>query len=583
MNSENEILDNRPHGNRILGKYDAYGSSHISGSNSRFVFAMVVFIALYALIAGRLVFLGLEAENANQAQLSDLDTGITTIRPDITDRDGRLLATDIYVQSLYGEPNRIRNVDETAEKLDSVLPNTITPAKIKRLNSDAGFIWLKRELTPRQVREIHNLGLGGIGFRKESQRFYPANNLASHIVGHVDVDNKGIAGLEKYIDGEEFSESLQTNFTSDQQPSAIPLSIDSRVQHAVRDELEQAIARYQAIAAIGIVLDVETSEIIAMSSLPDYNPHNRTEATQRLNLATAGVFEMGSVFKTFTLAMALDSGKVSYFDSIDASNPIRIGKHTIKDFHAKNRVLTVPEVYIYSSNIGVTKLAQTVGLSSHYEFLDRIGVLERIDTELIESAKPLVPPKWGDIASATVSFGHGISISPLHTVVAAAAMINGGNYITPTFFPRSKDEAAQFSKRVISENTSELMKYLFRLNVEKGSGRNAEVPGYFVGGKTGTAEKVENGKYNPDKRFNTFLAAFPMDQPKYVVLVTVDEPKPEEGKLSATAGLNAAPTVSSIIQRIAPTLGVVPRLSESDSMEPTSPHGTKKLIKFTTE
>ena len=422
-----------------------------------------------------------------------------------------------------------------------------------------------------------------LAFVRESQRFYPTNNLASHIVGHVDVDNVGIAGLEKYIDSEEFADIQQLDVASEPQQDFIPLSIDSHVQHAVRDELEKALLRYQAIAGIGIVLDVETGEVIAMSSLPDYNPHNRSEANKRLNLATAGVFEMGSVFKTFTLAMALDSGKVTYFDSVDASSPIRIGKFTIKDFHAKNRVLSVPEVFIYSSNIGVTKLAQKVGLESHYEFLGRIGVLERLNTELTESAKPLIPPKWSEIASATVSFGHGISISPLHTVVAAAAMINGGKYITPTFFPRTKEEVAQNSRTVISENTSEIMKYLFRLNVEKGSGRNAEVPGYFVGGKTGTAEKVENGEYNTDKRFNTFLAAFPMDQPKYVVMVTIDEPKPEEGKLSATAGLNAAPTVSSIIRRIAPTLGVVPRLSESDNLKPSLPHGTKKLIRFTPE
>ena len=582
MSSRDHNTINGAQSNSALGKNDVFISEKRSGSRSRIIIAMAVFTAIYTLIAGRLILFGLDEEVIKNSQLNELESE-AVFRPSITDRAGNILATDIVVDSVFAEPNKIRNIDEYVEKLSSVLPSTLTPAKIKRLKSDAGFIWLKRELSPSQVSAIHNLGLGGIGFRKESQRFYPGNNLASHIVGYVDVDNYGIAGLEKYIDGKEYTELLNSEDTTEQQKRIIPLSIDSRVQHAVRDELIKAVDRYQAIAAIGIVLDVETGEVIAMSSLPDYNPHNRNDTNSRMNRATAGVFEMGSVFKTFTVAMALDSGKVSYFDRVDASVPLRIGKYTIKDFHAKNRVLSVPEVFIYSSNIGAAKLARKVGLNSHYEFLNKIGVLERLNTEITETARPLVPPKWGELSAATVSFGHGISISPMHTVAAAASMLNGGKYITPTFFLRTKEEAAKNSKTVISENTSEIMKYLFRLNVERGSGRNADVPGYLVGGKTGTAEKVENGAYNPDKRFNTFLAAFPMDQPKYVVLVTIDEPKPEEGKYSATAGLNAAPTVSAIIQRIAPTLGIVPRIGESKTIEPFVPQGTKKLIKFTTE
>ncbi len=270
---------------------------------------------------------------------------------------------------------------------------------------------------------------------------------------------------------------------------------------------------------------------------------------------SAGVFEMGSTFKTFTTAMALDSGKVNLNSTFDARRPIQIARFTINDFHGKRKILTVPEIFIYSSNIGTAKMADVVGTEGHREFLHKIGLLSKMTTELPEVAKPTEPKEWKKLHSITISFGHGASTTPLQTAVAAAALMNGGKLIQPTFMPRTAEEANAIAVPVVSNQTSEAMRYLFRMNVEKGSGRQAGVPGYDVGGKTGTAEKVVNGRYSSDKRFNAFLSAFPIRDPKYVVLVILDEPKPEKGKGGATAGSNAAPTVSAIIRRSAVFLG----------------------------
>jgi cell division protein FtsI (penicillin-binding protein 3) len=299
-----------------------------------------------------------------------------------------------------------------------------------------------------------------------------------------------------------------------------------------------------------------------MSSLPDYDPNNRDELLDKdkMNRATVGVYEMGSTFKGFTTAMALDSGRVNVTDSFDARHALTVGRHTISDFHGKHRILTVPEIFIYSSNIGTARMALAAGTPEQEAFLKRIGLLDTLHTELPETGAPLYPKSpWSKISTVTISFGHGISVSPMQTAAAGMALINGGYLIPPTFLPRTEQEAAQVARPVLRPETSATMRQLFRLNALKGSGRRADVPGYRVGGKTGTAEKVVNGRYSTDKRRNAFLAAFPMDAPEYMVLVVLDEPKPEKPGIGATAGLNAAPTVAAVIRRIAPMLGLEPR------------------------
>ncbi|HEX2020237.1 MAG TPA: penicillin-binding protein 2 [Aurantimonas sp.] len=555
-----KFIRSNPAAGPSLPEHDPFGRRRRVGhprNRGRITLAIGLFVAIYGVIGGRLVMWG--AVPTDAATYVARDQFMAT-RPDLIDRNGEVLATDIRTASLFAEPRRIIDPDEASELLLSVLPDLDPRWLYRRLASKAGFAWLRRELTPSQQQAILDLGIPGIGFRTEKRRFYPGGSTAGFVTGHVNVDNQGTAGMEKYIDDQGYLALQSSGLAVGTELEPVQLSLDLRVQHIVRDELAAAMKRYQAIAAGGVVLDVETGEVVAMTSLPDYDPNEPAQALDkdRMNRMSAGLYEMGSTFKTFTTAMALDSGKVKITDSFDASRPIRIGGFTISDFHGKKRVLSVPEVFIYSSNIGTAKEAEAVGIEGHKEFLTRVGLLTRTPTELPEVATPTQPKVWKQINSVTISFGHGVSTTPLQTAVAAAALVNGGKLIPPTFLPRTKDAAEQLATRVVSPETSDLMRYLFKLNGETGSGRNALVPGLRVGGKTGTAEKVVNGRYDSGVRFNAYLAAFPMDAPRYVVLVVIDEPKPEEGKYSATAGLNAAPTVAAIIRRSAALLRVKP-------------------------
>jgi cell division protein FtsI (penicillin-binding protein 3) len=296
-----------------------------------------------------------------------------------------------------------------------------------------------------------------------------------------------------------------------------------------------------------------------MASVPDFDPNNPYNANEkdRLNRMSGGVYEMGSTFKTFTTAMALDSGRVKITDHFDASHPIHYGGFTIHDYHAKGRSLSVPEIFIYSSNIGTAKEAEKISIPEHQAFLTRLGLLTKMPLELPEVATPMQPAVWKPLNQMTIAFGHGVATTPLQTAVAGAAVMDGGIYIPPTLLPRTEEQARPLERRVLRAQTSAEMRYLLRLNVEKGSGRQAAVPGFFVGGKTGTADKVVNGRYAHDKNFDAFLAGFPIDDPQYIVLVILDEPKPYGG-WPATAGANCAPTAGAIIRRSAPLLGVEP-------------------------
>ena len=525
-------------------------------TRSRVAMTIAIFVAIYGTIAGRLVWLGFQ-----EPKVATAYTGkVLASRPDIVDRNGEVLATDIKTASLYAEPKNIVDADEALELLSTVLPDLDPEQTFNRLKSGTGFAWLRRQLTPRQQADVMALGIPGIGFRTETKRFYPGGRTAAHVLGLVNVDNQGIAGMEKYVDQQGLADLRATGLATASNLAPFQTSIDLRVQHIVRDELVAAMAKYHAIAAGAVVMNAKTGEVVAMASLPDFDPNDPREANlpDRLNRVSGGVFEIGSTFKGFTLAMALDSGRANLNSRFDASRPIQIARHTIRDFHGKGRVLTVPEVFIYSSNIGTAKMAETQTVEEHRAFFKKIGLLDRLDIELPEVATPTGPKEWKRIHQITISFGHGVATTPLQTAMAAGAMLNGGLLIEPTFLPRTEKEAQLSAVRVISEKTSSEMRYLFRLNVEKGSGRRAEVPGYFVGGKTGTAEKVVNGRYSGDKRFNAFLAGFPVNDPQYIVLVVLDEPKGEKPGMSATSGLNAAPTVGAIIRRSASLLGVKP-------------------------
>jgi cell division protein FtsI (penicillin-binding protein 3) len=531
-------------------------------AQARVGLAIVGFVAVYGIIALRLVLFGIISDSRTPQRVI-VDDAVATARPDIRDRNGEILATDVRVPSLYAEPRRIIDVDEAVELLTAVLPD-LDPAELRaRLSSKRGFVWLKRDITPEQEKEIYRQGLPGIGFLKENKRDYPNGPEVSHLIGHVNIDNQGIAGMEKWLDGHGLAALHMAGLATDRLQNPVVLAADLRVQHALRDELVQARDHFHAIAAAGVVLNVNTGEIVAMVSEPDYDPNDPRQALEpsRINRLTTGVYEMGSTFKAFTIAMALDSGKVSLNSSWDARMPLRMGRFLIHDFDPEHRFLSVPEVFTYSSNIGAARIALSLGTDTQKAFLKKMGQLDRLRTELPESAEPILPRRWSDLTTATIAFGHGLSVAPLQAVMGVAAIMNGGILIPPTFLKRTKQEADQLGKRVITQRTSEMMRYLMRLNVEKGTARKADVAGYYIGGKTGTADKVVNGRYSKTKVLTDFMAILPADHPRYLLLIMLDEPKatPETHGFT-TSGWNAVPTGAKVVARIAPLLGIEPRM-----------------------
>ncbi|MFA1674695.1 peptidoglycan D,D-transpeptidase FtsI family protein [Rhizobium mongolense] len=534
-------------------------------AKSRVGLLILGFTALYGVIGGRLVEYGMKDPEVVSSILPP--DRLMASRPDILDRNGEVLATDIRTVSLFAEPNKIVDADEAIEKLATVLPDLDVKGTYKKLSvKSSHFAWLRRQLTPKQQSQILALGIPGIGFRPEKRRFYPGGPTASHILGYVNIDNRGVAGMEKYIDDQGLADLASVGMTSDQPLEPVKLSIDLRVQNIVRDVVINAVTNYEAKGAGAVVLNIHTGEVLGMASAPDFDPNNPEEGAKEgwLNRMSNGTFEMGSTFKTFSTAMALDSGKVSINDSFDASRPIRIGGFTINDFHGQRRWLTVPEIFEYSSNIGTAKMIDIVGMDLQKDYLTRFGLLTKMRTELPEVKMPSQPKIWKKINSITISFGHGVSTTPLQTAVAGAALVNGGKLIEPTFLPRTRDQADETAEVVVKKSTSDEIRYLFKLNGLKGSGRNADVPGFNVGGKTGTADKVVNGRYANDLNFNAFIAAFPIDNPQYVVLTFCDEPHNGE-KGQNIAAYTAAPMVKNIIRRAAPILGIEPQFGQDGS------------------
>jgi cell division protein FtsI (penicillin-binding protein 3) len=530
-------------------------------AKARIGLAILIFALGYAVITARLVMFAVAPDVHAGRRVGGHDA-VATARPDILDRNGEILATDVRTPSLFGEPHRIIDVDEASELLTASVPELDAPELRERLGSKRRFVWLKREITPKQREQIHRLGLPGIGFLPENKRVYPNGAEVAHVIGHVNVDNQGIAGIEKWLDSRGLADLHMAGLAADRLQKPVELAVDLRVQHALRDELVAARGKFKAQAAAGLLTDVRTGEIIALVSVPDYDSNNPREALDptRINRLTTGVFEMGSTFKALTVAMALDSGKITLKSSFDARFPLQYGKHTIHDFHAQNRVLTVPEIFTYSSNIGTARMALSLGVEHHKQFLRRLGQLDRLRTELPESAEPLVPRRWGELNTVTIAFGHGLSVAPLQAMMAFGALMNGGRLIPPTLLKRGEQEAMALATRVIKPETSDKMRYLMRLNVEKGTATRADVKGYYVGGKTGTSEKVVGGRYSKTKVLTAFTTVLPADQPRYALLIMLDEPQPlPETHGYATSGWNAVPVGGAVIARIAPLLGLEPR------------------------
>ena len=514
------------------------------------------------LIVGSVLFLGfcsialrladltmLQAvEEPRVAHSSDNNEAIVQ-RADIVDRNGTVVATSLATASLFANPRRVLNPAEAARQIASVLPDSDISALAARLSADRSFVWLRRNLTPRQQWAVHKLGIPGIDFQREERRVYPHGPLLAHVLGYAKLDNRGLAGLEKYFDAE-----LR------ERDAPLQLSLDTRVQHIVRDALADTMARHRALGAAGLVLDIRNGELLAMVSLPDFDPNNveGVEPSQ-FNRVSLGVYELGSAFKIFTTAMALDAGVVSMFGGYDATQPIKISRFTIRDYHAKRRWLSVPEIFIYSSNIGAAKMAMDVGASAQQAYLQRLGLLSPSPVELTEVGAPKSPSVWRPVNTMTIAYGHGIAVTPLQLTSAVAAVLNDGVYRRPTLLKQAAGDTPDDGRRVISRRTSRQMRKLLRLVVEEGTGSKAAAKGYNVGGKTGTAEKQAGGRYRQKALISSFVGAFPMDAPRYVVLALFDEPQGiKETHGYATGGWVAAPAVRRIIERMAPALGIRP-------------------------
>lgn len=489
-------------------------------------------------------------------------------RAPITDRNGEILAVSLPVTALYANQREIQDPAGTARRLARILPQLDEERVAVRLTGDRQFAYIARSLTPREQQAVNSLGVPGLYFEQAERRAYPQGRAAAHILGGVDVDGNGIAGVEKYFD--ERLRGLRT--------SPLRLSIDVRVQLALRDAVQRAMTDFNGIGGTGILMDVQTGEVIGMISLPDFDlsdpvtredrPLTREEQgnNPRFNRLTVGVYEPGSTFKLFTAAAALELGVMNVWNGYDASRPIRIGRHEINDFRGKNRWLALPEIIAYSSNLASAHMAVAIGTQRHREFMVRLQMGSRLQIELPEVALPLIPrpQDWREINTMTIGFGHGISVTPLHVVNATAALANGGILRQPTLLARPPGEVIE-GTRVISERTSETMRRLMRAAVTEGSAKGADIPGYFVGGKTGTAQKTgPRGGYLENKRIAAFTGAFPMHAPRYAIYVMVDEPKPNARSHGfATAGWVAAPAAGMVIRNVAPILGMLP---ETDRM-----------------
>lgn len=517
-------------------------------------------LLVFASIAFQLVRLAASGSGDMVATLTE-QTPRSLSRPDLVDRGGRLLATDVEMPSLYADPSLVRASDHLPERLAAVFPD-IDRAELQAALSDRNrrFAWIRRGISPRLAQEVHDLGLPGLGFRTELRRAYPLERVAGHVLGAVNVDNRGAAGIERFID-DNLGDGQGSGGSRFDAGLPVRLSLDLGVQHALGDELRDAVQRYEANGAAGLVMDVRTGEVLAAASLPDIDPSRPAELMDpaRRGKIQGGTYELGSVFKVVTVAMGLEGGTITPDTVLDVTKPLSAGGFTISDVHPTGRPLSVADVLIRSSNVGAGLIALEEGPEKFKAFLDTLGLTTTLRTEAGPVAAPQLPPRFERVEQITVSYGHGLAVAPIQFASAAASLINGGTAVTPTYLANRLGAADEV--RVVSRQTSETLNTLLRRTVSEpyGTGRRADVPGYRVGGKTGTAELAGRGGYKKNAVISSFLGAFPMDHPQFLTLIMLFEPSgTEETNGEVLAGLNAAPTAGRVISRIAPLLGVKP-------------------------
>ena len=468
------------------------------------------------------------------------------MRADITDRHGVLIATNLPTKNLYAEPSKILNPEDTAVLLARNFPDLPFREILPKLQKDSGFFYLKRNLTPTEQNLVNSLGLPGIDFENGEKRTYLQDGLFAHVVGAVNVDNRGVAGVERRFDN---------RLLSDKDP--LRLSVDIGVQQEMAAILRRGIKTYRAKGAAGVLMDVMNGQILALVSLPNFNPNaiSARDMEAMFNQISLGVYETGSVFKLFNAAMAIDAGTIRLEERFDATKPFYIGRHRISDPYPKNRWLSVKEILAYSSNIGSARIALKTGDMIQQQYMQKFGFDKPLSLELPETGRPIWPKVWRQTTVASVSYGYGLSVTPLHVVAGVAALVNGGFEVKPTLLKRDGPQG----KRIISAKTSEIMRQLMRSVIASGSGARADVDGFEVGGKTGSAKKVVRGRYVPGVNRTSFVGAFPMSEPKYALFVLLDEPQKLEGDWNNNAGNNAVPLAGEIIAAVSPILGVRPK------------------------
>jgi len=467
-------------------------------------------------------------------------------RADVVDRNGVVLATSLKTASVYADPKVVMDPSDAAYKISIVLPHLDEDDLYRKLTSNKRFVWLERGLSPKQQYEVNRLGIPGLEFVEEEQRFYPHGELISHILGYTDIDNTGIAGAEMTFD-----EDLKEGKTP------LELSLDVRVQQIVHDTLNDVMRTHKAKGAVGIVMKAKSGEVVSSVSLPDFHPKFRKKVSGNalFNRSTAGVYEMGSTFKLFTAAMALDEKPSIFKRNYDTKNPIKVANFTVKDHRSYGDNLSFPEVFMYSSNIGAARIAGDTGLDKQKEFFHHIGLGDPSSIEVPESAAPLMPSRWDDITMHTMSYGYGASISPMKLTESIAGLVNGGVMKSATLVKGKKTEERQ----IISAKASQKLRELMYMTVQEGTGKKAKGSGYLMGGKTGTAVKMTSAGYTEGKQLASFVSAFPIHDPEYVVLVIFDEPEGTEETFGyANGGWVAAPAAKKIVQRMGPLVGIKP-------------------------
>jgi cell division protein FtsI (penicillin-binding protein 3) len=534
--------------------------------HQRLMFAMLVYAGLIGLVVLRILFLAAFGDHAGAK------TGLVELTPpraDIVDRDGQPLALTIDAWTVGLHPAKvIGNKLDLARSLARLMPERDEAAYYRMLTSGRRFFYLRRRAAPSLVQAVNALGEPGLALQREPDRLYPQTSLAAHVIGYTDVDGRGVAGIESAFD-----KRLADPAT---RGTPLQLSISGKVQQALEHELLAAMRQFSAIGAAGVILDIHSGEVMAMTSLPQLNPNaaGRGSAEARFNRITLGVYELGSTFKPFTVAMAMDTGDVQSMGQMySCPKALPVGRFTINDTHPFNRACSVAEIMKESSNIGTAQIAAQVGAARQRAFLAKMGFLDRIAVELPERGRTLTPgSNWGELATMTVGYGHGIAVTPLHLAIGYAALLNGGVYRPPTLLKRPPGATPPPGRRVFSAETSYAMRSLLRLVVTHGTGKKADAPGYRVGGKTGSAEKY----HNRSLLVTTFAGVFPMDDPRYVIVAMLDEPKATAETFGfRTAGWNVAPVVSRTVSRVAPMLGVRPDRNREPNMAEVLPYVQK--------